>query len=240
MDLITAAPTERRGFLQRLAAAAVALTATGWGTAHAQAAGAKSSAKPSERSAAPSGPPVPGDAWLARIRGTHRQVIDAVEPNDGFAAAFAANIVDGYKKTHNVQNADITPVVVFRHFAMPLMLNDDIWAKYKLADFLANVGQKITDPKTNAPATRNIFKDNVPLHPGLTYEEMAKGPYVFVACNLALTVLSSMAAQGAGVSADQAKQEWTAGLIPGVFLAPSGVYAVSRSQEAGCKYCYGG
>ena len=227
MSAISAEPTERRGFLQRLAAAAVALTATGWGALHAQGSTSRAAARP--------GTLPKDDAWVGRIRGKHRQVIDAVTANDGFAAAYAANIVDGYKATHKVANANITPVIVFRHFAMPLVLNDELWAKYKIGEFL-----KINDPKTNAPATRNPFKDNVPLHEGMTYVSMAQGPYVIVACNLALTVLSSMMANNAGVTAEQAKQEWTAGVIPGVALAPSGVYAVSRAQENGCQYCYGG
>ena len=222
-----AASTERRGFLQRLAAAAVALTATGWSTVHAQGSASRSSARAGALPA--------DDAWIGRIRGKHRQVIDATTPNAGFAAAYAANIVDGYKATHKVANADITPVIVFRHFAMPLVLKDEVWAKYKIGEMI-----NVTDPKTNAPATRNIFRDNVPLHEGLTYESMAKGPYVIVACNLALTVLSAMRAQTAGVTPEQAKQEWTAAVIPGVALAPSGVYAVSRAQENGCHYCYGG
>ena len=79
----------------------------------------------------------------------------------------------------------------------------------------------------------------MPLHEGMTYAGMAQGPFVIVACNLALTVLSSLTANNAGVTAEQAKQEWTAGVIPGVALAPSGVYAVSRAQENGCQYCYG-
>jgi hypothetical protein len=227
MSDLPAGPNERRGFLQRLAAAAVALTATGWGALHAQGSTNRATARP--------GPLPRDDSWIGRIRGKHRQVIDAVTANDGFAAAYAANIVDGYKATHNVANADITPVLVYRHYAMPLVLKDELWAKYKIGEFL-----KINDPKTGAPATRNPFHENVPIHPGLTYVTMAQGPYVFVACNLALTVLSSMMAKNAGVTAEQAKQEWTAGVIPGVALAPSGVYAVSRAQENGCQYCYGG
>jgi hypothetical protein len=227
MSDLPTGPTERRGFLQRLAAATVALTATGWGALHAQGSTNRAASRP--------GTLPKDDAWLARIRGKHRQVIDAVTANDGFAAAYAANIVDGYKATHKVANADITPVIVFRHYAMPLVLKDELWAKYKIGEFL-----KINDPKTGAPATRNPFHENVPLHAGMTYASMAQGPYVIVACNLALTVLSSLMAKNAGVTAEEAKQEWTAGVIPGVALAPSGVYAVSRAQENGCQYCYGG
>ena len=63
---------------------------------------------------------------------------------------------------------------------------------------------------------------------------------IICACNIALTVVSSMAAPKAGVTADVAKKEWTANLLPGVVLVPSGVYAVNRAQETGCTYCYAG
>ncbi len=46
--------------------------------------------------------------------------------------------------------------------------------------------------------------------------------------------------KNAGVTPEQAKKEWVAGLIPGVVLVPSGVLAVNRAQERGCTYCSGG
>jgi hypothetical protein len=119
---------------------------------------------------------------------------------------------------------------------MPLLVNDKVWAKYKVGEVL-----NVKDPKTNAPATRNMFRDNIPLYPGVTYEKLVtEHGVVLVACNMALTVISGMTAAKAGVTADQAKKEWTAGLLPGVSLAASGVYAVHRAQGAGCTYCYGG
>ena len=75
----------------------------------------------------------------------------------------------------------------------------------------------------------------------MMYEQvMADRGVIMTACNMALTVLSGMVAPKAGASADEAKKEWTANLLPGVHLAPSGVYAVNRAQEAGCTYCNGG
>jgi len=59
-------------------------------------------------------------------------------------------------------------------------------------------------------------------------------------CNVALTVLSGKLAQAGGVSAEVAKKEWVAGLVPGMTLVPVGVLAVNRAQEKGCTYCYGG
>lgn len=222
-------PTRRRTFLRTIAAGAAALGIPA--TVGAAALGVM----PSDADAAMTDPEPPmSDAWLDKIRGKHRQIFDAVSANDGWAAVFAATLMDSYN-WQNVKDSAVTPVVVFRHMGMPLTLNDAMWQKYRIGEFL-----KINDPKTSAPATRNIFRDNVVMHPGMTYESLIKRGAVVVACNVALTVLSGMTAQQAGVPADEAKKEWTANLLEGVNIAPSGVYAVNRAQERGCTYCYAG
>jgi len=212
--------TPRRGFLGGIAGGAAALMVGRWSTASAEV-------------LALSAPP--SDAWIAKIKGKYRQVFDNTSPNEGWGAAFPLNFIDSTKEATKATDAEITAVSVFRHFAMPLLLNDAVWAKYHIGEML-----NVKDPKTNAPATRNIFRDAVPLREGLTYEkEMASG-VIFVACNLALTVISGMAAPKAKVTADVAKKEFEAGLLPGSNLAASGVYAVNRAQQAQCTYCYGG
>jgi hypothetical protein len=163
-------------------------------------------------------------------------VFDATAPNSGFAPTYALNFIDGYKKTHNASDSDITAVISFRHFAMTLLVTDEIWTKYHVGEVI-----NVTDPKTNKPATRNIFRDAVPLSPGLTYEALLARPNIIMtACNVALTALSGITAPKAGVTPEVAKQEWIAGLLPGVYLVPSGVYAISRAQEVGCTYCSAG
>jgi hypothetical protein len=215
-----ASGTPRRGFLSGIAAGAAALVVGRWSNASAEIAPFAA----------------PGDEWLTKIKGKHRQVFDAVSANEGFGVAFALNFLDTTKEALKLTDADLTAVVVFRHFSMPLTLNDQMWAKYKIGELL-----NVKDPKTNAFATRNIFRDNIPLHPNLTYEQLiATRGIIICACNMALTVASGMAAPKAGVTADVAKKEWTANLLPGVVLVPSGVYAVNRAQETACTYCYAG
>jgi hypothetical protein len=215
--------TPRSGFIGALAAGAAGLAAT-WLPERAAAAAESAALLP------------PSDEWLSRIKGKHKQVFDAVTPNDGWGPAFALNYLDSTAQALKLGDKDLSAVVVLRHWAMPLTLTDDVWAKYKIGELIG-----VTDPKTSAPATRNIFSANVPLRPGLTYEQaITNRGVILVACNLALTVLSEKAAPKAGVTAAQARKEWEAGLIKGVALAASGVYAVNRAQEAGCTYCYAG
>lgn len=215
--------TPRRGFLGAVGAAAAALVAGRWSTATAD-------ILPTHASHPA------GDEWISRIRGKYKQVVDCTTPNDGFGAAFGLNFLDTTKQTLALDGKDLTSVVGYRHMSMPLMLDDAMWSKYKIGELIG-----VKDPKTNAPATRNIFRDNVLGRPGMTYEQvMADRGVIMTACNVALTVLSGMAAPKAGVSADEAKKDWAAHLLPGVNLVPSGVYALNRAQMAGCTYCNGG
>jgi hypothetical protein len=176
---------------------------------------------------------------VRRIRGKHRQVVDITLPNGGFAPVFALNFIDSYKG-QGVAESEMTSVLSYRHFAMPLLLNDAVWAKYPIAELIG-----VTDPKTNAPAKRNIFRDAILLHPGLTYEDIlagkaSKATIIFTACNVALNALSGMVAGKMGANAATAAADWKAGLLPGVYLVPSGVYAISKAQESRCTYCFGG
>ena len=174
-----------------------------------------------------------GPNWPGKLKGRHRQVVDAYEVNDGFPLAFAYTFL-----VTNPAPGSATAVVVLRHTPLVIALNSTMWAKYRIGASL-----KIIDPETNAPAMKNPF-----LHPKpgvLLTDEMAvdallaKGA-VFGACNVALHVLSKKLASNAGVSADDAAKEWTANVVPGITVLPSGTWGVNRAQEAGCTYCAGG
>jgi hypothetical protein len=214
--------TPRRGFVKGVTAATAALLAA--------------RVTPLNAALTPERVPLPSpEDWVARIRGKHRQVFDAAEVNAGFAVVYALNFLESVKEAHGLPDSEMTAVVSFRHFATPLALTDAVWAKY-------NVGAlpmiRVTDPQTGEPARRNIFHDNIMLYPNVTYQSlMQTRPVIMTACSMALTVLSGIAAQGAGVSAEEAKRDWVAGLIPGVVVVPSGVYAVNRAQQAGCTFC---
>jgi intracellular sulfur oxidation DsrE/DsrF family protein len=36
------------------------------------------------------------------------------------------------------------------------------------------------------------------------------------------------------------KKDWESGLLPGVTVVPSGVWALGRAQENKCAYCFAG
>ena len=63
---------------------------------------------------------------------------------------------------------------------------------------------------------------------------------MFAACDMAMTVYSAVAAMGINGDPATIKKEWVAGVLPGIQVVPSGVWAVGRAQEHGCAYCFAG
>jgi hypothetical protein len=207
--------TLRRGLLRRIGGA-VTLGLAGLGPAalRAQQAPAKSD----------------GPNWPGALKGRHKQVVDAYEPNGGLPLAFAYTFL--------APNQSATAVVVLRHDALPIALDSAMWAKYKIGEAL-----KIMDPETKAPAVKNPFfhpKPGVLVVDDMAVDRLLAKGTVFGACNVALQVFSKMLSGNAGVSAEEAAKEWAANIIPGITIIPSGTWGVNRAQEAGCTYCTGG
>jgi len=152
-----------------------------------------------------------GEHWLDNLKGTHRQLVDAYQPNEGFPFAFVWSF--GLVQPPPAQ---IGTVMVLRHFAMPFALNDAMWAKYKIGE-----GIKFNDPATKAPAVKNVMykakPGTLPIDDIAIDKLMAKGT-IFGACNVALQFLSGEFAANAKVSKEAAAKEWAANLVPAGIL----------------------
>jgi hypothetical protein len=208
----------RRSLFGRLAGAA-AIGLAGW-----------ASTSPDARAAAMGSD---GPNWPGKLKGRHRQVVDAIEINSGFPLAFAYTFL-----VTNPSPGAATAVVVLRHEAFLMSLNSAMWAKYKIGDAI-----KLNDPETQAVAVKNPYlnpKPGVLPVDDMAVDRLLASGTIFGACNIALNVLSKKMAGNAGVSADAAAKEWAANVVPGITVIPSGTWGVNRAQEAGCSYCAGG
>src|SRR6266550_487980 len=174
------------------------------------------------------------ETWLNRITGKHKMIFDAPEANGGMPVIWPRVWLNGNNENYGTKDADNSAVIVLRHAAIPIAMQDALWAKYKL-------GEVFNIKDGDAPATRNIYAKVMPLPlPGTGVEQLlASGAQIGV-CNVALTIYSGVVAQKMGMDAATVKAEWVAGLIPGVQVVPSGVLAVARAQEKGCAYCFAG
>jgi hypothetical protein len=224
--------TGRRQFLGKLSAGAASL-------------GLASMLLPYQRVSAETQSPAPEiepEEWFKKIKGKHRMIFDVPKTNEILPFAWPRVFIMTNMATGSAAS-DINAVVVFRHSGIPFAFNNDIWAKY-------NFGQvfKVDDPATKAPATKNPFwkpaKGTYKV-PGLGVidigiDELQESGAMFCVCDVAMTLYSAAISQGMNLDPAEAKKEWIGGLLPGVQIMPSGVWAVGRAQEHGCNYCFAG
>ena len=227
----------RRSFLGRIAAGAAAL-------------GISSIIGPIPLGAAAAAPETRGtsdasaaDAWFKNnIKGKHRMVFDVPQPHDVFPFAWP-KVFQMTNMATGTPEKDTTIVVVLRHSAIPYAMDHNLWKKYNFGEVF-----KVEDPVTKSAAVRNAFWMPKPGDfkvPGLGNVEIginelqSKG-VLFCVCDTAMTVYSSALAEGMKADAAAMKKEWVAGLLPGVQVVPSGVWAIGRAQEHGCSYCFAG
>jgi hypothetical protein len=221
MSDLTASTTGRRGFLGGIAAIAAAAGLSG----------VLPSRLAAENTPGEGSLDAALDAWFGRIKGKHRIVFDAPEPNSGFVGIWPRVYLNSMEATYP---GPATAVVILRHEALPLAMGDALWAKYSL-------GEMFSIKDGAVPATRNPYATitGLPI-PGLGIAELIKSGVLVGACDVALTVYSGGAAKKMGLAPEAVKKEWVAGLLPGVQVVPSGVLGVARSQELGCAYCFAG
>ncbi|MGC4021202.1 MAG: Tat (twin-arginine translocation) pathway signal sequence containing protein [Cyclobacteriaceae bacterium] len=190
-----------------------------------------------EAAVEPTVPVLEADEWFKKVKGKHRIIYDATEPHNGFPIIWSWV----YYKTNNATgtpDADMTAMVVLRHNGICLAMEDRLWEKYKFGEMF-----KVND-ESGMAATKNIY--NVPTSQMWTtmgidgIKAMTARGAMFCVCDVALTVYSGFAAKTMNANPEDVKKDWLSGLLPGVQVVPSGVWAVGRAQENKCAYCYAG
>ncbi len=182
------------------------------------------------------------DAWFNKLNGKHKIVYDVPEPKGISPFAWSRVFLLTNAKTGTPEK-DSNVVVVLRHAGIPYAMENRLWEKYKFGELF-----KIDDEGTKAPATRNMFWQPKPGDfkvPGIGevaigINELQDSGVMFCVCDMALTVYSAVAAQSMNKDAAEVKKDWVAGILPGIKIVPSGVWAVGRAQEHGCGYCFAG
>ncbi len=235
----------RRGFLGRLASGTIALAGLASldaGTARAATllGGDADPVTPAGGAGSPY-----DDSWTARVRAaTHKAVFDSPDVNEGLGLLQPWIYRSGYRAALQAAAEEVVPVVVLRHAGTALALDDAIWAKYAFGS-----DRKITDPATGKPAERNPWaRRREGEAPDATFAAVLGGPVdptvegvlasggIVLACEVAMKSFSRMLAKKVNGDAPTIFAELRAAVIRGVIVQPSGVYATTRAQEAGCAF----
>jgi intracellular sulfur oxidation DsrE/DsrF family protein len=190
------------------------------------------------------------DAWFNKIKGKHRIVFDATQPHGVFPFAWPAVFMMTNEAT-GTPAKDQSIVVVLRHDAIPYAFEDRLWSKYHLADvFKADdlgASFQAADAKTAASVRNPLWKPKAGDFqvPGIGavaigINELQEKGVMFCVCNAAITVYSAAVAMKTGQKAEDVKKDWIAGVLPGIQVVPSGVWALGRAQKHGCAYVFAG
>jgi hypothetical protein len=166
-------------------------------------------------------------SWTEKLKGKHSAVFDCTEPESGSGVWRASIWKKQNAEVTKASAADFVPVIVLRHDAIILAMQQSFWDKYDIGTV-----KKVTDPETDAPTKKNPVLS--PGDSGLS-SQIASGA-VALACNMALQQCISTIATNDKVGRDEAKKRAVAYLIPGVILQPSGVFAALHAQTAGANY----
>lgn len=190
------------------------------------------------------------DAWISKIKGSHRVVYDATQPHAIFPFAWPRVFLMTNEATGSPAS-DCGVVVVLRHDAIPYAFKDEMWAKYNFAEVFHAKDHgpafQAADAAT-ATATRNPFW-NTTLGdfqvPGIGavdigIKSLQASGVMFCVCSAAMTVYSTVVAGGMNLKPEDVLADWKNHLIPGIQMVPSGVWALGRAQEHKCAYIFAG
>jgi hypothetical protein len=175
--------------------------------------------------------------WTNRVNTKYRAVFDVPEIDSGYGVWRASLWGQQYQEVLKVPASELSAVMVLRHKGIPLAMQQSFWDKYDVAK-KNDVKHPITQQSTDRnPALLSSTRNEVPadFDSAALDKFIARGGIV-LACNLALDDMIELVKTKDGVDDAAARKTALAGLVPGVMLQPSGVFAALHAQDVGCKY----
>jgi len=173
--------------------------------------------------------------WTDRVTGKFRAVFDSPEISEGAGLFRSIVWCDEYKSVYGTARSEMSPVLVVRHEAIELAMNDEYWKRFKIGKEV-----KLKTPEGKKWAEVNPVGAPMPNAPPkfarYNIVNFIEDGGTVLACNLAFGDVIARFMKEDKLDGAAAKQRATEHLIPGVILQPSGVFAVLRAQEAGCHY----
>ena len=171
------------------------------------------------------------DGWIDRLTGSRRVMI---QTHQYFLSSLvdARNLLANGRDFYGIPEADHSIAVIAHGAAIQGLLRDETWERFGLGEFY-----KVNDPKTGAPAIRNIFLEPLDGEPqDAAVRPLLQRGVVFVACNVAMKSLSRKLARGG--DAATIYPELLGGLLPGVDLVPDAFVSIATAQARGVSYIY--
>jgi hypothetical protein len=176
-------------------------------------------------------------SWTKRITGKRKTVFDVPGIESGLGVWRASIWGRQYMDVLGVKPNELTTVLVLRHDAIALAMQQSYWDKYGTGK-----AKEVTHPLTQQPTDRNPVllsssRGEVPEQfDGVMLDKFIARGGIALGCNLAFQKCVDTVQSKDSVGAEEARKRAIAMLVPGVILQPSGVFAATLAQESGCTY----
>lgn len=176
-------------------------------------------------------------SWVNRITGKYRAIFDVPEIDSGYGVWRASIWARQYQEVLGAKPNELSAVVVLRHNGIQLAMQQAYWDKYGIGK-----EKKVSHPITQQGTDRNPVllassRGEVPaMFDDAALDRFISRGGIALACNLALQDVIESIQKKENVSAEEARKQAIAFMVPGVILQPSGVFAALHAQDVGCKY----
>jgi hypothetical protein len=174
-------------------------------------------------------------SWTDRLSGRFRAVFDSPELAGGAAITRAVAWPELYKEVYGTERRELSPVLVIRHTAIDLAMNDAYWERFQLGKH-----HKMRDGQGKKWATKNpvsaASRAETEQARKYTLESFMASGGIVLGCGWAFRFVANRIQQAEKIEAAAARAKATEMLIPGIIMQPNGIFACLRAQEAGCHY----
>jgi len=176
-------------------------------------------------------------SWPTKLTGKHKAVFDMAEIESGYGV-WRGNAWKGQvQQFMNAAPTDVSLAIILRHNAVALAMDQAFWDKYGVGKL-----KSVTHPITQQPTDKNPVLLGVaegvpaPFDSAALPKQQERG-VIFLACNLAFNLdCVPLVERTDKVSTEEAARIAKTHILPGVLLQPSGVFAATMAQDAGCRY----
>jgi hypothetical protein len=175
-------------------------------------------------------------SWVDRVHGDARAVFDAPTADDGSCVWRASRWLEDYRAVYGVKPPDITAVLVVRHEAIPMVMDNEYWSRFAVGKALAIKGRSGKQWAVENPVSAGGSDSGSGA--GLyTMERFIAGGGIVLACHMAFRArVVDNYRKTDELDSEQAEEQARKHLLPGVILQPTGIFAALRAQQAGCAY----
>ena len=185
------------------------------------------------------------EAFLATARAPfrHKQLFTSPRANNGAIFAYMRNSLNGYQFGWGEGPGTLHAAAVLNGLGVAQGVDDEMWARYGLAQVLARNGDPVKAPGAErgnpwlhaaAAYPRNDTDQNAPFNQDASIETLARRGASFYVCNNALRGLALKtieAGLGGGKDADALHADLRRHIVPGSLLVPAGVTTIDALQQ---------